>query len=104
MHPSSSSPQWLGVDIPATILTLSSNVFKISRKKNEKSSRFTNVPLFRAFGSVESAESWNASYYKQRESWFTIPRVGTNKSKNSSCMFEAQCNKDYSMSMNYCIT
>ena len=46
----------------------------------------------------------NASYYKQRESWFTITRVETNESKNSSCMFEAQCNKDYSMSINYCIT
>ena len=58
MHPFSSSPQWLSGDMPAIILTLSSNVFNISKKKNEKFSRFKNVPLFRAFGSVESAESW----------------------------------------------
>ena len=33
-----------------------------------------------------------------------FPKVETNESKNSSCMFEVQSNKDYSMSMNYCIT
>ena len=47
LHPSSSSPQWLSGDMPAIILTLPSNVFKISRKKNEKFSRFTNVPILR---------------------------------------------------------
>ena len=40
MHPSSSSPQWLSGNMPAIILTLSSNVFKISGKKNETLSRF----------------------------------------------------------------
>ena len=58
MHPSSSSPQWLSGDTPAIILTLSSNVFKISRKNNEKFSRFENAPLFRASEWVESTESW----------------------------------------------
>ena len=58
MHPSSWSPQWLSGDMPAIIWILSSNAFNISKKKNEKFSRFKNVPLFRAFGSVESAKSW----------------------------------------------
>ena len=99
----SSSPQWLSGDIPATILILSSNIFKISRKKNETFSRFINVPLFCAFGLVESAESWKC-FLLLAECWFTIPRVETNESKNLSCMFEVQCNKDYLMSINYCIT
>ena len=103
MHPSSSSPQWLSGDMPAIILTLSSNVFNISKKKNEKFSRFKNVPLFRAFGLVESEESWKC-FLLLAECWFTLPRVETKESKNSSCMFEVQWNKDYSMSINYCIT
>ena len=58
MCPSPSSAQWLCGDMSAIILTLSSNAFKISRKKDEKFSRFENAPLFRASESVESAESW----------------------------------------------
>ena len=103
IHPSSLSPQWLSGDMPAIILTLSSNVFNISKKKNEKFSRFKNVPLFRAFGLVESEESWKC-FLLLAECWFTLPRVEIKESKNSSCMFEVQWNKDYSMSINYCIT
>ena len=89
MHPSSSSPQWLTGDMPAIILTLSSNVFNILKKKNEKLSRFKNVPLFQAFGLVESEESWKCLLLLA-ECWFTLPRVETKESKNSSCMFEVQ--------------
>ena len=103
MYPSSWSPQWFSGDMPAIIWILSSNAFNISKKKKKKFSRFKNVPLFRAFGSVESAKSW-ICFLLLAECWFTLPRVETKESKNSSCMFEVQWNKDYSMSINYCIT
>ena len=103
MHPSFASPQWFSGNMPAIILTLSSNVFNISKKKNEKFSIFKNVPLFRAFRSVESAKSW-ICFLLLADCWFTLPRVETKESKNSSCVFEVQWNKDYSMSVNYCIS
>ena len=97
MHPSFSSPQWLSGNMPAIILTLSSNVFNISKKNNEKFARFKNVPIFCAFGSVESAKSW-ICFLLLAECWFTLPRVETKESKNPSCVFEVQWNKDYCLS------
>ena len=95
MHPPPSSPQWVSGNMPAIILTI--------KKKKKKNSRFKNVPLFRAFGLVESMESWKC-FLLLKERWFTIPIVEFNESKNSSFMLEVQCNKDYSMYINYCIT
>ena len=63
MHPSSSSPQWLSGNMPAIILTLSSNVFKISGKKNETLSRFQNVPYSAHSNRWNQRIVGNAFYY-----------------------------------------
>ena len=63
MHPSSSSPQWLSGNMLAIILTLSSNVFKISGKKNENFQDFKMSPYSAHSNRWNQRIVGNAFYY-----------------------------------------
>ena len=66
MIPSSSSPQWLSGDMPAMILTLPSNVFKISRKKWK---------IFQIYKCPPIPHIWIGGISGKLEMFLTISRV-----------------------------
>ena len=58
-------------------------MFLRSQEKTMKNFPDLKMPLYSAHPNGWNQQKvGNGSYYQQRDSWFTIPRIETNESKN----------------------